>query len=285
MNRLMFALSEGINGLGRAKLAATTTIFALAVALLLMGAFVLMTFHAQFFLQGLQAKEDIEVLLAGDAAAEKIEALKEAFAELAWVEDVQYISKQDAAERFRKEFGEDVTAVAGFNPLPPSFELSVRWDAIKSGSLDSLAARLERLPEVDEVIYLEQFVTQIRKYRGMITQGSLVIGAIVAIIGLFLVSNTIRLSIYSKRQIISIMELVGAGRTMVHLPFLVEGALQGILGGVLGMGLVWLLFELTAVFLPLPPLAETWFIMGGIVATGILLGLGGSALGLRRFLS
>ncbi len=285
MNRLWFVILEGIKGLGRAKLAATATVFALAVALLLMGAFLLMTFHAQFFLQGLQQKEDIEILLTEDIPEEKLLALKEAFTQLSWVERVQYISKSDAAERFKKEFGEDVAAVAGYNPLPSSFELSVRWDAIRSGSLDSLASRLERLPEVDEVIYLQQFVTQIRRYRGMITQGSIIIGIIVAIIGVFLVSNTIRLSIYSKRQIITIMELVGAGRMMVYLPFLVEGAIQGILGGFLGMGLTMLLFEITAFFLPLPPLAETVYVMGGLVATGVLLGLGGSALGLRRFLS
>ena len=134
------------------------------------------------------------------------------------------------------------------------------------------------------MIYRDKLLAKIREYRKIILQGSFIIGTIVCLGAIFLVANTIRLSIFSKREIITLMELVGANRIFIHLPFLFEGAVQGFLGGLLGAGFLWLLLKAGAYFLPLT-MVFNYYLIAGVIVTGIILGIIGSLLGLRRFLT
>ena len=285
MNRFWFAVLEGIRGLGRAKLAGAATIVAMSVALLMLGTFGLLTLQARFFLEGLKEKVDITVYLDHSISESNAGRIQKEIKEYNWVEEAIFISKEEAASRFKQDFGEDVSTVAGYNPLPPSYRLQIEWDALENASLDSLIRRIESFPEVTEVIYQDALLTHIRKYNRFIVQGGIIIGSIVSIVALFLVGNTIRLSIYSKRQIITLMELVGASRRFIQLPFLIEGAIQGLLGGICGAGLTLLLLKVGTYFLPVPFFDDTLLLLGGLLGGGIILGVGGSLLGLRRFLT
>lgn len=284
MNRFWFALQEGFSGLGRAKLAGTATVAAMSIALMLIGSFVFLMLQARFFLEGIQEKVDIEILLKDTIEQDEVEELGKAISEQSWVSDVTYVSKEKAAERFKQEFGEDVISVTGYNPLPPSFTVRVKWENLENTPLDSIIQRIQKLPVVTEVIYRDKLLAKIREYRKIILQGSFIIGTIVCLGAIFLVANTIRLSIFSKREIITLMELVGANRIFIHLPFLFEGAVQGFLGGLLGAGFLWLLLKAGAYFLPLT-MVFNYYLIAGVIVTGIILGIIGSLLGLRRFLT
>jgi len=123
----------------------------------------------------------------------------------------------------------------------------------------------------------------------LVSLAGLVLGAIVILAAIFLVGNTIRLTIYARRLLIRTMKLVGATDAFVRRPFLVEGVLQGLIAGTVASGIVWGLYRL--MLRELPDLAISyafphaeWALAGGIVVAGVLLGWLGSFFAVRRFI-
>lgn len=161
------------------------------------------------------------------------------------VKSTHYISKADAAKEMTQDLGEDFVEFLGFNPLPASIEVKLHADYTHNDSIAAFESQIKRYHIVKEVYYQKDLVSLVNDNVKTISFWLLSISALILIIAITLINNTMRLLIYSKRLIINSMQLVGATSSFIRKPFLVNGLLQGGIAAVIASallgGLLWYL--------------------------------------------
>jgi cell division transport system permease protein len=284
---LVYIFREGLAGFRRAKLAAVGSVLTITIALLLLGLFYIVSTNTSRIVDSIRAKVQMETFLEEPVSRQRIVEIKQQLLAIEGVADAQFISKEEAAKIFKQEFGEDINKVLEFNPLPPSFKIFLKEDYRTTERADEIHKRIKRIKGVDDVVYRKDLLEFIDKRAATLYAVGLVVGIFISISAIFLVSNTIRLTIYAKRKAIQTMKLVGASRWMVRAPFLIEGITQGIIGGLIATGLLYYMMSLAARLLS-DELAE--FLQVDVLfyvftlAVGLFLGLLGSSISVRRFI-
>ena len=274
-------------GFRRARLAATGSIMTITIALLLLGLFYIISTQTSRIIDSLRNRVDMEVFLDEPISRQRITDIQQQILSLDGVERVQFISKDEAARIFKEEFGEDITKVLDFNPLPPSFKIFLREEFRTTEKAADINRRIKDTRGIKDVVYRRDLLEFLDRRTRVLYNVGLALGVIIGISAIFLVSNTIRLTIYAKRKTIQTMKLVGAPRWFIRAPFLIEGMLQGIVGGILAMGIHYYLITF-AVGLVSDDLAQyvhvdTVFYVF-VVAAGAFLGFFGSVISVRRFI-
>ncbi len=207
------------------------------------------------------------------------------------VTEVGFVTKEEALERLRKQFGEQATlleAVEENNPLRDSFEIQVP-DPEK---VDGVVRTLNGMSGISKVVYQEETVRRLRRVTGAIRALGLVLAAFLAVGTVFLIANTIRVSVFSRRREIGIMKLVGATDGFIRWPFFIEGAVLGSIGAVLASLALWLAYiwfadkiSSSLPFVPVVPVQPFISNMAkGLVVLGMGLGAVGSVVSVRRHL-
>ncbi len=211
------------------------------------------------------------------------------------VKSVTYVSKSDAALLFRRLFGEQKGVLDGMdlNILPASFEVHLEQQFHRGQGLEQLAKKLVQLRGITDIQYAREWITRLSTIVHLLRWGQWILGGILFLAISFIVSNTIKLTIYSRREEIEIMRLVGATNGHIKIPFLIEGLFQGVSGASLALGLLFLLYQvfvfqsgpsIRAYFGPVAFSFLPWSSVGGVISVGISLGILGSYLSLARFL-
>ncbi|MGH2569199.1 MAG: cell division protein FtsX [Bacteroidota bacterium] len=282
-----YLVKEGLSGFRRAKLSMVAAVFTICISLLLLSFFSILLINANGVIEGLRNKVEIEVFLADYLSKEDTETLRSTLAALEGVREVHYVSKEEAAEIFRQEFGEDIHKVLDFNPLPASFKVYLKDGYKTVAGAEAVYEAAKELKGVEDVIYRKSLLEMLEKRARTFLWLAVGIGAFIAISAIFLVANTIRLAIYAKRKIIQTMKLIGATRTFIRIPFILEGLVQGLLGGVLAAVVVLAAFQYLEQFLSvqlsdLVVVDQLYY--GVIVGVGCLLGVLGSVVSIRRFI-
>jgi cell division transport system permease protein len=284
---LSYTVKESFSGFTRTKLSTAISIVTIGMSLLLLGVFAVITINASRFIEMLRAKVELEAFLQEPISRDRIGQLSNSVLKIEGVDSLTYVSKEDAAEIFKKEFGEDIKSVLEFNPLPPSFKIYLKPEYRTLEAVERIYNQLMAIKGIDEIIYRRELLELIDRRTKTINNITLSLGILISISAILLVSNTIRLAIYAKRRIIRTMELVGATSMFIRLPFLIEGLLQGVLGGVIASGLLYFLLEYTtryfaadfSVYLQMP---QTFY--AAVVGAGVALGLIGAVISIVRFM-
>ncbi|MDZ7335256.1 MAG: ABC transporter permease [candidate division KSB1 bacterium] len=281
--KMFYSIIEGLKGLRRAKFSAfvaTSTIF---FALVLIGIFGIIILNIHHIIQQIQSRMEMEVFIDNSFNPEQIYELKQKIISIQGIDSVHYVSKAAAAALFRQQFGQEIFDILDDNPLPASFQIRLHPSARSRASVERIAKQLEQLDGVDEVIYRQDLIVLLERYIRIFLIIILGIGILLGGGAIFLVSNTIKLIIYSRLTIIEIMKLVGATRQFIRRPFLVEGIVQGLLGGITAA--IFFYLSIKAVKLEIPGVIfidkYSYF---AIILLGICLGFLGSVLALRKFL-
>ncbi len=282
-----YTMRESFSGFRRAKLSSVISVVTITISLLLLGVFAILTVNTSRFIDMLRSKVELEAFLQEPLTQQQIADLQKKVTALNGVEHVTFISKDDAARIFREEFGEDINSVLDFNPLPPSFKISLRAGFKTAARTQEVYDRLVAIKGIDHVIYRKALLELIDRQTSSVNNLALGLGVLISLSAIFLVSNTIRLAIYAKRKLIRTMNLVGATGTFIRLPFLIEGILQGFVGGLAASFVLYVLLEYASrfvsaefpAFIRMEPLFYTL-----VVAGGILLGLLGSIISIARFM-
>ena len=284
---LPYFIREGVANFGRAKFAAFASTSAITGALVLIGIFGVVGYEAQAVSEMLREQAgEMEVFIEAEASAADQEALHARIETVPGVAGTEFVSHEEAAEVFRREFGEEASLFEDPTFLPASVRITVAPPYATPDSMSSMAARIENFRHVDEVVFNRDLLVQVAQNRRLISAIGFALGIIVVMASVFLVANTIRLTIYARRLLIRTMKLVGATDRFVRRPFLVEGVLQGLLGGGIAAGVVWGLYRLFLQQMdqgPVPFYLEMSLI-GGLVTAGVLLGWVGSYFAARRFI-
>jgi cell division transport system permease protein len=206
----------------------------------------------------------------------------------------EYVSKSEAMGRFRRDFTELASLTASFadNPFPASVEVRVSPEAQENGGAEALVSRLASAPGVADVRYDRQWLTRVTAGLGAVRGAGFALGFVMVVAAALTVATVVRLALHARRDEIEIMQLVGAPYTFIRGPFVAEGLLQGGLGALMAIGLLWLGFraalawwgeplgevvDVTALHF-LPGRMCAWLVAGG-VAVGAL---GGYAATMRN---
>jgi cell division transport system permease protein len=284
---LSYLLAESVSGFRRTKLSSVVSIMTICIALLLLGVFMVVTTNAARFVDALRTKVELEAFLRQPMTPVELDSLRAAVRAVDGVASVTYVSKEEASRIFKQEFGEDILDVLTFNPLPPSLRIGLVPGAITAAGTRAVSDRVSGMAGVDTVIYRRALVELIDRRAEQFNSVTLGLGVLIGLSAILLVSNTIRLAIYAKRRLIRTMELVGATWAFIRLPFLLEGMIQGVLGGAVASGMLYLaigrlvpaLSQEVAGYIQVRP---GFYLL--IVAAGIALGLVGSVISVVRFI-
>lgn len=285
--QIRYLIKEGFSGFRRAKLSMVSAIVTVCISLLLLGCFTILLINANDLVENLREKVEMEAFLQENLPPDSVAIVREKIASIPGVRDITYISKEEAAEIFKQDFGEDIYKVLKFNPLPPSVKIS-----LKSGYRTSVAAAgvydaVQKIEGVEDVIYRKKLLEMLDNRAVGLLWLMFGIGIFVTISSVFLVANTIRLAIYSKREIIRTMKLIGATRGFIRTPFVIEGLVQGFIGGCTSAAIVFVIFEYLGKWVSLQLTefvrVEPYY-YAIVVGVGCLLGILGSLISIRRFI-
>ena len=233
----------------KARLASTLSISSIALTLLLIGIFVIITLNITNFVGFIREKIEIEIFIDVTANEQEITRLKDRLSRTTGIQNVSYISKEQAAQRFKREFGEDITAVLDYNPLPASFIISLGQNYRTPAAVSGLKTKIEQMSHVDEVVYQKPLLEKLDRYLNIILIALLLLGIIIIIIASALINNTVRLTMYARRDLIQIMRLVGATEGFIKRPFIVEGMAQGLIGAIIACIVLFYTCRLLQMFL------------------------------------
>jgi cell division transport system permease protein len=234
---LRYACEEALTSLWRGRQAGLLSTLTIAVALFVLGGFLVVTANLQRLGREWSNAAELSVYLKDDVTAAERRAVEAAVAPGDLVAGHEYVSKSDALARFKQTFGDLAAAVdgSGGNPLPASLEVRLRPGPGVSVGVDALGARLRTMPGVADVRYDRQWLTRVLSAIDVIRGIGLVLGSVLAIAAALTVANVVRLALYARREELEIMNLVGAPQVYVRGPFVMEGVLQGGLGAVVAL--------------------------------------------------
>ena len=277
-----YAIKEGVDGMRRAKMAAVVAVLTMAGALVVTGIFLLVTVNLSGIVDMLRSRIELEVFVDNSRDDDAIQSLRKQIESITGVAAVRYVSREEAVEIFRREFGNGFIDLLQSNPLPPSFRLTLLKPYQYGGATQRIATQIQLLGGVDEVVYRQDFLNVLDRYISFAIALDFLIGLIVFFGAVFVVVNHVRLVAYAKRRIIETMQLVGATRAFVRIPFL----LQGLLHGLLGAALAGAFFYVTEQAL-LAQYRDLFFVprifYAALLCLGIFLGLLAAYIGARRF--
>lgn len=284
---LSYSLREGLAGFRRARFATFASTSAMAVALILIGMFGLAAYKAQEVSDWLRQRVgEVEVFLVEEVSDAQAQSLHDRVQDVTGIASVEYVSEEEAQAVFRKEFGEGAEIFFDEPFLPASVRVRVEPDYAHPDSLEQFAARFQSWDGVEEAVFNQALLVKVQRNLRVITISGLVLGVLVIVASVFLVANTIRLTIYARRLLIRTMKLVGATNAFVRRPFILEGVLQGLIAGLIAGGLLWGGYTLAVQQLPQLSLPSPWTgpaLPVGLALIGIVLGWLGSYFAVRRF--
>lgn len=254
MRRLSYFVTEAILNI---RFNRTTTVIAVATmafTLICFGMFLLLYVNLKELAGSLQDEIKIVVYVEDDPAPRAVADLQRRLKAEPEVTSVLYISKDQALAEFRAQFPAEQHLLDGLgeNPLPASFVLSIAPPFRSSAAVKRLSERLSAVPGVVQVQYSQAWIENLATVVRYFEMGAIAVGAILSVASITIIANTIRLTLYARKDEIEIMRLIGATRTFINVPYLLEGAMLGALGGALSLAMLRGGFELVTLQLISP---------------------------------
>lgn len=221
-----------------------STIFSISLVLFVLGLLMLLGYYSYRYTTDIKENIVYNVILSPSTESHEVSILNKMLNqndEYPYIKKVKYISKEEAAETFTAELGDDFVDFLGYNPLFPSFEVNMKSDI----STEQLQANIQSFKEslsdytfVTDVVYQETTVNEVNEIISNVGLILLVFTSLLLFVSVVLINNTIQIVIYSKRYIIKTMQLVGAKRSFIIRPFLRRSLLYGLLGAVIAIVLL-----------------------------------------------
>ena len=233
MDKIIFLLSEGLKNLWRHKLTAFTAIFSTFLTLIVAGSLIIASENTNKVIEYLRDKYKIEVFFKKDVSDKRLGEIIKEFKLIRGVRSITIITKGDAEKIFKSQFGEDILEILGYNPLPASCVLNVVKKQANRLNIRPIIDQLRKFPEVDEVSYQGRLISRIESYYEKFVKSMTGLLILVLVVSVFIISNTVRLTIYAKKELIQSLQLIGATNVFVKAPFIIEGVFHGLIGAVL----------------------------------------------------
>ena len=248
MRAIDYALREAWGSLWRSGRSTLLAVLAITLAAVVLGAILLVSWNVDQLLTQWTTATEFSVFLRDDATSEQRGAIEAAIDQSGVTAGREYVSKADALTRFRSQFADlaSLTSDLDDNPFPASLEVRVRADAEQNGRADALVTRVAALPGVADVRYDREWLARVSSGLNAIRGAGFALALLMALAAAVTVAAVVRLGLHARRDEIEIMKLVGSPVAFIRGPFIAEGFLQGGLGAVMAIALLWAGFALVS---------------------------------------
>ena len=212
---------------------ALTAILSLFISLYIIGALATAGNNTHKVLHYLRSKYKIEVFFTQDISNEQAIGLIHKIKKIEGVRTATIIEKEDAVRIFKDQFGENIVELLGYNPLPVSAVVNVdrgRRDPLR---VEPIIKEIKTIPNVDDIRYQGNLINKIERNYKRIMDKLPYLSGVIILIAVLIIYNTIKLSVYSRREVIETLQLIGASKAFIKLPFMIEGTLIGIISAAL----------------------------------------------------
>ena len=251
IDRFLYLVSEGIRSLWRTKTTALATISAIGIAASFVVFSAVVGENISGIIQIARGQYEFQVFFSEDVDNIRAAELVDQIGAIEGIKSASLITKEEAADIFQREFGENIFDLLEENPLPPGSVLKLQQP--KDGRIDvnPIIKQIELVEGVDEVRYQGRLISLIERYYEGFFAAMTALAAAILFGTVILISNTIRLSIYARRDLIRILKLVGATDRFVRFPFMIEGILEGFFGSLVAAAVSYGFVEGSNYFLSL----------------------------------
>ena len=278
----MRSAREALTASRRAPLLSALGIITIAFSLFAFGLFGLVAINIRRALDQVEERVEVRAFVSDSTEIESVAAAMKDVGEFPEVDRVDYVSKEKALERARKEMGE-FADVFEAGVLPASIEVHLRPGMRSPAVVKSVADKIRTYSFIDDVRYGEEWVEKLYRLRNIATVAGIALGVAFAAVAVIIIGATIRMTVLARAKEISIMRLVGATDMFVRLPFLIDGLVKGVLGGLLALVFVWAANRVINEYFIQTIFFDREMIFVGVVG-GALMGVVGSLVSVGRHL-
>jgi cell division transport system permease protein len=294
--RAGFFLSRALTNIRQNVFVNVVTIGTITLALLIVSLFLLVFVNLESAAENWSERVQVTVYFDKELSGQDQAGLRSKLSALPGVSRVSYVTREEALKRFKQRLRGQETLLEGVGAdiLPTSFEIALKRSHRDTASVETVVSALKKIPGITEVQYGEEWVRRFNSFLNLMRLLGALLGGFLLVTVIFIVSNTIKLTIYSRRDELEVMSLVGATRFFIKAPFLLEGLIQGMAGAVLSVLLLFGLYEgflyNAENYLTLNPVSSGLRFLpleyvGALLLAGAVLGFIGSLTSLKRFIS
>ena len=238
MDKLLYLISEGFKNVWRHKMTTFTAVFSLFLALYFVGLLAIAGENTKSILQYLRSKYKIEVFFKQDIEYQSAKSISASILKIKGVRSSTVINKDDAVRIFKDQFGEDILAILGYNPLPISAVVNLKRKSDQLLDASPIVNEIKSLDGVEEVRYQGHLIKKIERTYAKIMKYFPFMAMVFVLVAVLVIYNTVKLSIFARKELINSLKLIGATKIFIQMPFIFEGLIDGFMASLIASPLI-----------------------------------------------
>ena len=238
MDKLLYLISEGFKNVWRHKMTTFTAVFSLFLALYFVGLLAVAGENTKSILQYLRSKYKIEVFFKQDVEYKSAKSISASILKIKGVRSSTVINKDDAVRIFKDQFGEDILSILGYNPLPISAVVNLKRKLDQLLDTSPIVNEIKSLDGVEEVRYQGHLIKKIERTYAKIMKYFPFMAMVFILVAVLVIYNTVKLSIFARKDLINSLSLVGATKLFIQMPFIFEGLIDGFMASLIASPLI-----------------------------------------------
>ena len=238
MDKFLYLISEGLKNVWRHKMTTFTAVFSLFLALYFVGLLATAGENTKSILQYLRSKYKIEVFFKQNIDLKAAKEVSDLILEIKGVRSSTVINKDDAVRIFKDQFGEDILGILGYNPLPVSAVVNLKRNSEEVLDATPIVNNIKKMDGVEEVRYQGHLIKKIERTYARVMKIFPWVALVFISVAVLVIYNTVKLSIFSRKDLINSLKLIGATRLFIQMPFIFEGLIDGIIATIVSVPLI-----------------------------------------------
>lgn len=286
-----YFIKEGLLGIKQHGLMSFAAVTVIAACILIVTTFGLVAYNIDLLIDGLASQNEIAVFVDEALTREEAQALGQAFESIPNVQEVTFITKEEAFDNYLESMGEDAYIMEDLredNPLRDEYRIVMKDVSLHDQTVDGLKA----VSGVAATNSEKEISDRLIQMKSIVNAVSYTLIGLLGAVSIFIISNTVRLAMFARREEISIMKMVGATDAFIRAPFVVEGTTLGLLAGLLSFGIEWVVYDYitqklvqSSGLFTMVAFGEIWKMMLPIMlGSSVIIGILGSVMTIRKFL-
>ena len=238
IDKFLYLISEGLKNVWRHKMTTFTAVFSLFLALYFVGLLATAGENTKSILQYLRSKYKIEVFFKQNIDLKAAKEVSDLILEIKGVRSSTVINKDDAVRIFKDQFGEDILGILGYNPLPVSAVVNLKRNSEEVLDATPIVIKIKKMDGVEEVRYQGHLIKKIERTYARVMKIFPWVALVFISVAVLVIYNTVKLSIFSRKDLINSLKLIGATRLFIQMPFIFEGLIDGIIATIVSVPLI-----------------------------------------------
>ena len=235
MDKFLYLISEGLKNVWRHKMTTFTAVFSLFLALYFVGLLATAGENTKSILQYLRSKYKIEVFFKQNIDLKVAKEVSDLILDIKGVRSSTVINKDDAVRIFKDQFGEDILGILGYNPLPVSAVVNLKRNSEEVLDATPIVNKIKKINGVEEVRYQGHLIKKIERTYARVMKIFPWVALVFISVAVLVIYNTVKLSIFSRKDLINSLKLIGATRLFIQMPFIFEGLIDGIIATIVSV--------------------------------------------------